>query len=140
MAGPIALAILGDIYDDNHRGRATGALYGGVALITGISGPVFGLLSGSADGWRYGFHLSGGITLILGVLILVCLDDPTARARHDADVPALAQLEHKARNIRGSLRELFAVRTFRYILIQRRASWPSRRSRSSPPSSSGSRP
>ncbi|MFI6314011.1 MFS transporter [Nocardia fusca] len=118
-AGPIALAILGDIYDDHHRGRATGALYGGVALVTGISGPIFGLLSGSANGWRYGFYLSGAITLVLGVLILRCLDDPAAHARHDAEVPTLAQIEDRARSLRGSLRELFAIQTFRYILVQR---------------------
>ncbi|WP_280426233.1 MFS transporter [Nocardia carnea] len=119
-AGPIALAILSDIYPDSRRGRATGALYGGVALITGISGPVFGQLSGFADGWRYGFYLSGGITLVLGVLILVSLDDPVSRSRHEVEeVPTLDRIEDKARNLRGALRELFAIRTYRYLLVQR---------------------
>ncbi|WP_280402010.1 MFS transporter [Nocardia carnea] len=118
-AGPIALAILSDIYPDSHRGRATGALYGGVALITGISGPVFGQLSGFADGWRYGFYLSGGITLVLGVLILVCLDDPVSRSRREVELPSLDRIEDKARNLRGGLRELLAIRTYRYLLVQR---------------------
>lgn len=118
-AGPIALAILSDIYPDSHRGRATGALYGGVALITGISGPVFGQLSGSADGWRYGFYLSGGITLVLGVLILLCLDDPVSRSHRAADLPSLDRIEDKARSLRSGLRELLGIRTYRYLLVQR---------------------
>jgi hypothetical protein len=56
---------------------------------------------------------------VLGVLILRCLDDPAAHARHDAEVPTLAQIEDRARSLRGSLRELFAIQTFRYILVQR---------------------
>lgn len=116
-AGPIALEILGDIYGDNRRGGATGLLYGGVALIAGVSAPLFGLLSGSADGWRYGYLASGTICLVVGLLILVLLDDP-APSEHRTR-PALDAVERRARSLRSGLRELLATGTFRLILVQR---------------------
>ncbi|MFE3027399.1 MFS transporter [Nocardia tengchongensis] len=112
-AGPIALGMVGDIYDDNHRGRATGLFYAGVALTTGVAAPLFGRLSGFANGWRYGFFISGGLCVLVGVLILAFLDDPV-REQHRG--PAV---DHRARTIFDGLRELFAVQTFRYILAQR---------------------
>ncbi|MFF2231739.1 MFS transporter [Streptomyces anulatus] len=116
-AGPIALEILGDIYGDNRRGGATGLLYGGVALIAGVSAPLFGLLSGSADGWRYGYLASGTICLVVGLLILVLLDDPAPSAHRTR--PALDAVERRARSLRSGLRELLATGTFRLILVQR---------------------
>lgn len=116
-AGPIALEILGDLYDDSRRGRATGLLYGGVAIIAGVSAPLFGLLSRFQDGWRYGYIISGGICVVIGVLILVFLDDPDPT--EDEPRPTLDAIEVKARSLRGGLRELLAIQTFRYILVQR---------------------
>lgn len=116
-AGPIALGILGDIYEDNRRGRATGMLYGGVAIIAGVSAPLFGLLSGFEDGWRYGYVISGAICLIVGVLVLILLDDPDPAPAEPR--PSLDAIESKARSVRSGLRELLAIRTFRYILVQR---------------------
>ncbi|MFJ2662827.1 MFS transporter [Nocardia fluminea] len=118
-AGPIALSIMGDIYHDSHRARATGMLYGGVALISGISAPLVGQLSGIEEGWRYGFYISGAVCVVIGVLIMAFLDDPTAEQKHEVDVPTLEQIEDKARGLRESLRALLAVRTFRFILVQR---------------------
>ncbi|GAA1934651.1 MFS transporter [Streptomyces durmitorensis] len=116
-AGPIALEILGDLYGDSRRGGATGLLYGGVALIAGVSAPLFGLLSHSADGWRYGYLASGTICLLVGLLILILLDDPAPAP--DETRPALDAVELKARSVRIGLRELLAISTFRLILVQR---------------------
>ncbi|WP_328865047.1 MFS transporter [Streptomyces sp. NBC_00304] len=116
-AGPIALEILGDLYGDSRRGGATGLLYGGVALIAGVSAPLFGLLSHSADGWRYGYLASGAICLLVGLLILTLLDDPDPAP--DETRPALDAIERKARSVRVGLRELLAISTFRLILVQR---------------------
>ncbi|MFE7053724.1 MFS transporter [Streptomyces californicus] len=116
-AGPIALEILGDLYEDKRRGRVTGMLYGGVALITGVSAPLFGRLSGLENGWRYGYLASGVMCLIVGVLVLVFLDDPRpATAR---PLPGAAAIEDKARTVRSGLRELAGIRTFRLVLLQR---------------------
>ncbi|MFC9863617.1 MULTISPECIES: MFS transporter [unclassified Streptomyces] len=116
-AGPIALEILGDIYGDNRRGGATGLLYGGVAIIAGVSAPLFGLLSHSSDGWRYGFVACGTICLVIGLLILMLLDDPAPVENETR--PAPDAIERKARSVRSGLRELLAIGTFRLILVQR---------------------
>ncbi|XGU19302.1 MFS transporter [Rhodococcus sp. 3Y1] len=70
-AGSIALSILGDLYEDARRGRATGLVYGGVAVITGATAPIFGLLSRFEDGWRYGYIITGAICIAIGVLIML---------------------------------------------------------------------
>ncbi|MFE7448231.1 MFS transporter [Streptomyces griseus] len=116
-AGPIALEILGDIYGDSRRGGATGLLYGGVALIAGVSAPIFGLLSGSADGWRYGYMASGTLCLVVGLLILLLLDDPAPAA--NSTRPPLDAIQRRARSLRGGLRELLPTGTYRLILVQR---------------------
>ncbi|PXX54948.1 putative MFS family arabinose efflux permease [Nocardia tenerifensis] len=120
-AGPIALSILGDIYDDDRRGRATGILYGGVAIIAGGSAPLFGLLSGSADGWRYGYLISGGVCVLIGILIMLFLDDPHHDALTLAPTPSqpLEIIEGKARAIQRELREILRIKSFRLILLQR---------------------
>ncbi|MDH6290511.1 MFS transporter [Rhodococcus opacus] len=118
-AGPIALEIMGDLYDDRRRGRATGMLYGGVAIITGVSAPLFGQLSGFDDGWRYGYILSGCMCILIGVLVVVFLDDtrPVEGERRAGD--AVVKAEEKAQNVVAGVRELLRIRTFRYILVQR---------------------
>lgn len=116
-AGPIALSILGDLYEDDRRGRATGLVYGSVAIIAGVSAPIFGLLSRFEDGWRYGYIITGGICIVIGMLILVFLDDP--QPDHHNSRPTVDDLGVKARFWRDGLRELLAIKTFRYILIQR---------------------
>ncbi|WP_433563060.1 MFS transporter [Nocardia sp. CA-151230] len=128
-AGPIALGILGDLYDDSERGRATGALYAGTALATGIAAPLLGRLSGFENGWRYGFFISGGICVIVGVLILAFLDEPgPARRSAGVDGEMTPDVQHvpgpavpagRMRLLGVSLRELFGIRTYRYLLVQR---------------------
>ncbi|MFF4340997.1 MFS transporter [Kitasatospora sp. NPDC001540] len=116
-AGPIALEILGDLYEDNRRGRATGLLYGGVALIAGVSAPLFGRLSHLDNAWRYGYLASGVMCLVVGVLILAFLDDPRPAAPQP--LAGAVAIEDKARTLRSGLRELAAIRTYRLILVQR---------------------
>ncbi|MFE5788635.1 MFS transporter [Rhodococcus erythropolis] len=116
-AGSIALSILGDLYEDARRGRATGLMYGGVAVITGATAPVFGLLARFEDGWRYGYIITGAICIIIGVLILIFLDDPESSDTHPQTTSE--DLETKTRFWREGIRELLAIKTYRYILIQR---------------------
>ncbi|WP_245677066.1 MFS transporter [Nocardia acidivorans] len=118
-AGPIALGMVGDLYDDSGRGRATGMFYAGTALATGIAAPLFGRLSGIENGWCYGFFLSGGVCVIVGVLILLFLRDPGTGGHTAAAGGTAESLGGKARTVRAGLRELFGIPTFRLILVQR---------------------
>ncbi len=92
-------------------------VYGGVAVITGATAPIFGLLSRFEDGWRYGYIITGAICIAIGVLIMLFLDDPES-----GDAPAQTttdDLGSKARFWREGIRELLAIKTFRYLLVQR---------------------
>ncbi|MFF8615602.1 MFS transporter [Streptomyces sp. NPDC015350] len=115
--GPLANALLADLFDDTRRGRAAALLYGLAALGMGAAGPLLGLLSGSADGWRYGFFVAGGLQVLFGVLVLLFLHDPGVGAAE----PGLA---HRARPADSELswtkvRELLRNRTLLVICGQR---------------------
>ena len=56
--GGLALAIIGDVFPEERRGRATGALMSGFALAS-IVGVPFGLYLGTRYGWHVPFILLG---------------------------------------------------------------------------------
>jgi DHA1 family inner membrane transport protein len=58
ILGGLALAIIGDVFPEERRGRATGALMSGFALAS-IVGVPFGLYLGTHFGWHIPFLLLG---------------------------------------------------------------------------------
>jgi MFS transporter, DHA1 family, inner membrane transport protein len=58
ILGGLALAIIGDVFPEERRGRATGALMSGFALAS-IVGVPFGLYLGTRLGWHAPFLLLG---------------------------------------------------------------------------------
>jgi DHA1 family inner membrane transport protein len=58
IIGGLALAIIGDVFPEERRGRATGALMSGFALAS-ILGVPFGLYLGTRLGWHAPFLLLG---------------------------------------------------------------------------------
>jgi len=58
IIGGLALAIIGDVFPEERRGRATGALMSGFALAS-IVGVPFGLFLGTRYGWHAPFILLG---------------------------------------------------------------------------------
>jgi MFS transporter, DHA1 family, inner membrane transport protein len=58
ILGGLALAIIGDVFPEERRGRATGALMSGFALAS-IVGVPFGLYLGTRYGWHIPFLLLG---------------------------------------------------------------------------------
>jgi MFS transporter, DHA1 family, inner membrane transport protein len=58
ILGGLALAIIGDVFPEERRGRATGALMSGFALAS-IVGVPFGLFLGTRYGWHAPFILLG---------------------------------------------------------------------------------
>jgi DHA1 family inner membrane transport protein len=58
ILGGLALAIIGDVFPEERRGRATGALMSGFALAS-IVGIPFGLYLGTRFGWHAPFLLLG---------------------------------------------------------------------------------
>jgi predicted MFS family arabinose efflux permease len=58
ILGGLALAIIGDVFPEERRGRATGALMSGFALAS-VAGVPFGLYLGTHFGWHVPFILLG---------------------------------------------------------------------------------
>ncbi|WP_157247116.1 MFS transporter [Nonomuraea typhae] len=75
-AHPIITEVIGDLFDDSARGRAVGLLYGVIALIGSVLGPVKGQLANVDDGWRWGLWGVGAFNVLLGLAIWVWFRDP----------------------------------------------------------------
>ena len=116
--GPLVNGILADLFDDAVRGRASGYLYGGAAVALAIIGPLLGQLSRIHDGWRYGFFISGAVTVAFGVLVLIFFRDPGVGAADRPQTPAPA-IARPNRLSGAALRELLGIRTLQLVLIQR---------------------
>ncbi len=112
--GPLINGILADLFDDNTRGRAAGLLYGGFALLSAVIGPLLGQLSRIPDGWRYGFFVSGGLTVVFGLLVWRSYVDPEGGASDGAQMFA-----QDSRLQWSQVRELLSGKTFRLIVLQR---------------------
>jgi MFS family permease len=76
---PISNGLLADLFEEDERGKAYGAIRsigsaGGLILT-----PAIGQLSRVADGWRYGMFIMGGLSLLSGILILLFVKEPPRR-------------------------------------------------------------
>lgn len=117
---PLMQELLMDLFGDEERGKA-------VSIVFGVAGifilPMFAInawLSGMDAGWRYGFFGAGVLSALSGLLIWIFLRDPGRGA---------AEIENRERDeIRkegyglvkwSEVVELFKIKTFVYMLIQR---------------------
>ncbi|MFE4512719.1 MFS transporter [Kitasatospora sp. NPDC056783] len=119
-AQPLVPSILGDLFPGPSRGRATGALYGGLALAGSALGPLIGQLSGFEDGWRWGFWTIGTLNVLFGLLLLLFFRDPGRGAaepqlagRTGTPAAALPTLD------RAALLSLLRIRTFAVLVASR---------------------
>jgi MFS family permease len=79
---PIANGVLSDLFEEDERGKAFGAIrmassFGGLVLT-----PLIGQLSRVDDGWRIGLFIMGGLSVLSGVLILIFVQDPKQNVHH----------------------------------------------------------
>ncbi len=65
ILGGMAMAIIGDVFPDERRGRATGALMTGFALAT-----TFGVPAGIELGTRFGWHVAFMALVVVGFPVL----------------------------------------------------------------------
>src|SRR4051812_33798781 len=71
ILGGMAMAIIGDVFPDERRGRATGALMSAFALAS-VFGVPFGLCLGTRLGWHAPFLLLAGLGCpVLGIALRV---------------------------------------------------------------------
>ncbi|MFI7461289.1 MFS transporter [Nonomuraea sp. NPDC049646] len=92
-AHPIVTEIIGDLFDQASRGRAVGLLYGVLALVASVLGPIKGQLANVDDGWRWGLWGIGAFNMLLGAAIWLWFRDPGRGATE----PRLAGLDARTR-------------------------------------------
>lgn len=80
---PISNGLLADLFDEEERGKAYGAIRtigsGGGLLLT----PVIGQLANVENGWRYGMYIMGGMSMLSGLLILFLVKEPKRQTAID---------------------------------------------------------
>jgi MFS family permease len=80
---PISNGLLADLFEEDERGRAYGAIRsigtaGGLILT-----PLIGQLSRAEDGWRFGLYIMGAMSLLSGILILFMVKEPKRQTASD---------------------------------------------------------
>ena len=76
---PITNGLLGDLFDDEKRGRAYGTVRSLGSLIGMALGPAIALFAKNPEGWRYGMFAMGGLSVLSGVGILLFVKEPQRR-------------------------------------------------------------
>jgi EmrB/QacA subfamily drug resistance transporter len=81
---PVALTIVGDIYDAQERAKMQG-VFGAVWGVAALAGPLAGGLIVRHLSWRWVFFLNVPFGVVSAVLLIVALHEHIARKRHSLD-------------------------------------------------------
>ena len=115
---PAAFSLIGDIFDNQSRGRATGIMRS-VGLVGVFVSIILlpTLTENNTDGWRIGFAALGIASFLSGLFLLV-LKEPT----RGASEPELRNVITKESATRYSFTwvefwSLFKIRSWRYLLL-----------------------
>ncbi|MFJ3219969.1 MFS transporter [Kitasatospora sp. NPDC086801] len=119
-AHPLVSEIIGDLFDAPSRGRAVGALYGALALVGSVLGPLIGQLAGVHDGWRWGLWGVGALNILFGVVLLLCFRDPGrgAAERQLADLDQATRAPRRKIDL-ATVLSLVKIPSFAILLVSR---------------------
>ncbi|MGW0938476.1 MFS transporter [Streptomyces sp. NPDC002666] len=118
-ATPIVNAVIADSFDDGNRARATGYLYAAVNGISSLLGPVFALVTGMDDGWRYGMWAISLFCALSGVAVAVGFRDPGVGAA-ETELAGLSPGQRTASKVTlRSVASLFRIPTFSVMMLSR---------------------
>ena len=119
-SAPIVTEIMGDLFSDEERGRASGVLYGISSAFGIIFIPLFGQLATLPEGWRLGFYIAGGMSVLSGILAWLGFKDP-GRGAAEPELAAINAEKRESVNLFkwSEVRELFRVPTFTLMLVSR---------------------
>ncbi len=109
--GPVAPAMLSDLYPVNHRGRIMAWFYMAIPVGSALGYVIGGLVAGEL-GWRAAFHVAVIPGLILGGLCFFMRDvrSPNGTPSNNPAQPPVTPETHKSYG--DVLRELKGVRSF----------------------------
>ena len=116
---PIITEMLGDIFPDKERGRATGVMWGVIALVGAFTTPLLGQLANIPHGWRVGYYIVGAVMGIAGLLTLVAVYDPGRGATEATGANTEAQTAHVPALRWSDVRQLFRIPSYVLMLASR---------------------
>ncbi|MBX3442756.1 MAG: MFS transporter [Planctomyces sp.] len=102
ILGGLSMAIIGDVFPESHRGRATGAMMTGFALAS-VAGVPLGLFLGTRYGWHVPFvalAIAGAPGIVLARLALPPLDGHVGK-QHPHPLRSLAETMSQANHWRA---------------------------------------
>ncbi|MCE7985439.1 MAG: MFS transporter [Caldilinea sp. CFX5] len=82
---PIANGLLANLFEDEERGKAYGAIRSIGSLGSLVLTPFVGQLANVEDGWRYGMYIMGAMSVFSGLLILLLVKEPQRKHTLAAD-------------------------------------------------------
>lgn len=85
---PIANGLLADLFEDEERGKAYGAIRSVGTFAGLVITPALGMFANIENGWRYGMFIIGAINILAGLLVLVVVKEPkraVARAHEEGE-------------------------------------------------------
>jgi MFS family permease len=89
---PISNGLLADLFEEDERGKAYGAIRTFSVFGSLFVTPVIGQLGNIEQGWRYGMFVMGGISLLSGILILLFVKEPPKKTASEAEELAAFKL------------------------------------------------
>lgn len=117
--GPIANAVIADMFDDKSRSKAVGIFYGVSTLLSSLFAPATAQLSGFTDGWRYGMWAVGGLCVLAGLAVLALFREPPVGAA-ETQLAGLPVGQRGPRSVAwSSVLALFKIPTFCTMMVSR---------------------
>lgn len=118
-ASPIVTEMVGDLFVDTERGRATGLMYGVLGLAGALIAPLLGQLSLIPHGWRVGYYIVGAMLGLAGLLILVCVYDPGRGASEPLRATSQTQQSSVPALKWSEVKQLFTIPSYILMLVSR---------------------
>lgn len=116
---PVINSITADLFPDSERGKAAGVVAGLVGLVGILFIVAAGQLANIDDGWRLGYYIFGGLSVLSGVLILLFFKEPE-RGASDAHLSDVAHQAAEAFGFKASdVPRLFSVRSLALMLADK---------------------
>ena len=115
---PAAFSLIGDLFDNESRGKATGIMRTigvlGILLTVGI---LPAIAEGNSEGWRTGFFIMGLASFISGLFMLVIKEPVRGASEPELRGVITKEMADQYRFAWADLLKLFRIRSWRYLLV-----------------------
>lgn len=116
---PLINSVLTDLFPNEQRGKATGIVAGIIGILGIVAIVLMGSLGNIPDGWRLGYFVSGGLSVLSGVLILLFFKEPV-RGQSDEGMAVVAdEASERFQFSFEAYRELFKIPSLNLMLADK---------------------